>query len=175
MRAIPRNHPLRRLFRGTVEQVFMTEVGICDPRLTEYLSEMLGDFVHVDQIFRLRDVTGRTIRELSRMEADAYLGPECSETQRRRVIYRYMGDFTLFWTGLYPENLRRPNTVVDRFDEYVLEGKRSYGIASELSKGLDDPPAEILRQLSHEFEICVHGLHLVRDSIRQLHQEFRSN
>jgi hypothetical protein len=165
---IPRDHPLRRLFRGMVEQVFMADVGICDPRVTTYLSEMLGEFVHIDQIYRLRNVTGETIRELSRMEADAYLGPDRDDTERRRIVHRFMGDFTLFWTGLYPENLHRPNSLVDRLGEYVLQGKRSYGIASELSEGLDDPPAELLRRLSREFEICMHGLHLVREGIRRL-------
>lgn len=163
---VPPNHPLRRLFRGMVEQVFMTELGICDTRLTDYLSAMLGDFVHVDTIFRLHDVDGGVIREISRAEAEAYLGPHVSASARRRLVNRYIGDFTLFWTGVYPESLRLRRRGADRLHQYVAQGRRSYGIASELSENDTDPPAELLQKLSEEFESCVHGLHLVRESWR---------
>jgi len=99
---------LQRTFAGLVEQVFMADVGICQPQVTEYVSRILTDFVHIDEIFRMRGVDGQTIREVSRVEAEAYLGPEIQGTQRTRLINRYIGDFTLFWTGVYPESLRRP-------------------------------------------------------------------
>jgi hypothetical protein len=167
------SHPLRRLFGGLVEQVFMIEMGICDTRLTDYLSAMLGDFVHVDAIFRLRSVDGEVIREVSRAEAEAYLGPEIDGTMRTRLINRYIGDFTLFWTGVYPESLRRRGAGVDRLREYLLQGRRSYGIASELSGAQTEPPAALLRKLSDEFESCVHGLHLVREGWQRLDPTLR--
>jgi hypothetical protein len=165
---IAKDHPLRRLFGGLVEQVFMTEIGICDTQLTDYLSAMLSDFVHVDAIYRLRTVDGETIRDVSQAEAEAYLGPEFEGSVRRRVINRYIGDFTLFWTGVYPESLRPRRGRRDRLQEYVRQGKRSYGIASELSAADAEPPGTLLRRLSEEFESCVHGLQLVRGNWEQL-------
>jgi hypothetical protein len=165
---VTRGHPLRKMFTGLVEQVFMADLGICDTRLTEYLSALLADFVHVDAIFRLHRVDGEVIREVSRAEAEAYLGSEIDGTSRRRVINRYIGDFTLFWTGVYPESLRARRCGVDRLHEYLLQGRRSYGIASELSTERAEPPADLLRQLSEEFERCVHGLSLVREGWEQL-------
>lgn len=156
------DHPLRRLFSGMVEQVFMVELGICDPKLTDYMASILTDFVHVDQIFRLRNVDGTAIREVSRMEAEAQLGLQAAGTQRTATVYRYIGDFTLFWTGLYPEALRLRSGGADRLTEYVLQGKRSYGIASELVSADQSPSQSLLRDLSERFEHCVHGLHLVR-------------
>ena len=161
---IPPDHPLRRLFRGMVEQVFHTEIGICDTRVTDYLGELLGDFVHMDQIYRLRSVDGRAIREVSRMEAEALLAENISETQRRHLVNRYIGDFTLFWVGLYPETLHRRRD--DRLTEYLRQGKQSYGIAGELAPPDSHPPGELLNRLSEEFECCVHGLHLVREGWR---------
>lgn len=156
-------HPLRKLFAGLVEQVFMVDIGLCDPRMSSYLGDMLVDFVHVDRIYRLRTIDDQVIRDLSRMEADADLGPEVAESSRRRLVNKYIGDFTLFWTGVYPEHLRpRHQAAADRLEAYLRTGKRSYGIASELTGGGDDPPAEVLRQLSEQFECCVHGLQLVR-------------
>jgi hypothetical protein len=163
-----RGSALRRLFDGLVEQIFMVDLGMCDPALTGYLGDMLADFVHVDRIYRLRTVDHTVIRELSQMEALADLGPDLDETRRRRLINKYIGDFTLFWTGVYPEHLRPRPGVVSRLEAYLLQGKRSYGIASELTREHDRPPAEILHRLSEQFEYCVHGLQLVRAGWEQL-------
>lgn len=172
---IPQSHPLRRLFGGLVEQAFMTELGICDTRLTDYLSSMLSEFIHIDDIFRLHTVDGDVIREVSRAEAEAYLGPDVDGTLRRRLVNRYIGDFTLFWTGVYPESLRCRSGGPNRLHQYLLQGRRSYGIASELSTGRAEPPAALLRKLSDEFEACMHGLHLVREGWQQLGPAYGSN
>ena len=165
---IAEDHPLRRLFAGLVEQVFMTEMGICETQLTDYLTAMLSDFVHIDAIYRLRTVDGEVIREVSRVEAEAYLGPGINKATRRRLINRYIGDFTLFWTGVYPESLRRRVSVGDPLQQYVAQGKRSYGVAGELSPAHAEPPATLLRRLSREFERCVYGLHRVREGWERL-------
>lgn len=160
---------LHRLFEGLVEQVFETQIGICDPRLNAYLSDLLTDFVHTDRIHRLRNCDGHAIREVSRMEAEALLPNVTRPSERTCVINRYIGDYTLFWTGIFPENLRpRHQYGADRLREYLLQGKRSYGIASELTEPDADPPAMLLANLSEQFECCVHGLHLVRENMAQL-------
>ena len=46
-------HPLRRLFAGLTEQTFMTTFGVADTHLTDYLSELLSRFVHIDAVYRL--------------------------------------------------------------------------------------------------------------------------
>ena len=165
-------NPLRRLFDGLVEQVFMVEIGICDMDLTTYLGELLADFVHVDRIYRLQTVDRQVIRDISQMEALADLGPKVNETRRRRLVNRYIGDFTLFWTGVYPEHLRPQHRgEANRLEPYLWMGKRSYGIASELSGARDRPPAAVLQHLSEQFEYCVHGLHLVREEWERLGRE----
>ncbi len=160
--SVPDDHPLRRLFAGLVEQVFFSDLGICDPRVTDYVSGLLVEFVHVDHIYRLRNVDGQVIREVSRIEADARLADVAPRAARDCVVHRYIGDFTLFWTGVYPESLRPRLSGSDRMQEFLLQGKRSYEIAGELSDASGDPPAAVLLALSKEFESCVHGLHLVR-------------
>ena len=168
------NHPLRKLFAGLIEHVFNAELGVCDPRLTDYLGELLTDFVHVDHIYRLRNVDGDAIREVSRMQAEAVLVDIHDETARTRQIHRYIGDFTLFWSGVYPESLRLRGAG-RRLDEYLVQGKRGYEIAGELTRPGDRPGAEMLHKLSCEFEMCVHGLHLVRENWLQLTQPNQDN
>jgi hypothetical protein len=163
------DNPLRKLFDGIIEQVFMVDLGICEPGVTEYLGRLLADFIHMDRIYRLRGVDGAAIRELSRMEAEAVLAGVDDATARTRLVNQYIGDFTLFWTGVYPEHLRaRFQGGIDRLHPYLVQGKRSYGIASELSDTGVEPPAGVLQQLSEQFEYCVHGLHLVRASWERL-------
>ncbi len=176
MSAFRPGQELRRLFSGLVEQIFMAEVGICAPALTDYLGQLLFEFVHMDRVFRLRTVDGAVIREISQMRAEAEVRVRLGDHSRARLVNRYIGDFTLFWAGLFPESLRpRRNFGADRLREYMLEGKTGYELASELSDMGDVPPAELLFDLSRQFESCVHGLHLVRENWEQMSRTPRQN
>jgi hypothetical protein len=155
-------HPLRRLFAGLTEQTFLTALGVADPALIDYLSLLLSRFVHIDAHFRLRDAQGKRLHEVVDMLLEAEALPP--EARTRREYYRHIGDYTLFWTGVYPEALNRLRSALskDRFIDYCNEGKRSYYIASTFD---DDPyrgEAPILRRLSEEFELCAYGLSQVR-------------
>ncbi len=156
------NHPLRRLFAGLTEHTFQTTLGVADPRLTDYLSELLSRFVHIDAVYRLAGADGRRLEEVAEMMIEAEALPP--EGRTRREVHRHIGDFTLFWTGVYPEALRRLRSALskDQFVDYCARGKRSYYIASTFE---DDPYAEeapVLRRLSEEFELCAYGLNRVR-------------
>src|SRR5260221_361451 len=72
---------------------------------------------------------------------------------------RHIGDFTLFWTGLYPDAVRRARTgwTRDCFISYCVQGKRSYLIASGFNTGDCKEESGILRRLSDEFELCALG------------------
>jgi hypothetical protein len=161
-------HPLRRLFAGLVEQVFEAELGICAPPLTDYLAELLVDFLHSDDIYRLRDADGREIRELSRLRVAALAEAGAGDRDQERLLNRYVGDFALFWTGVYPEQLQaRRSAGTDRLREYLLVGKESYGAASRLTGAGLQPAAELLALLSEQFESCAFGLHVVRATWEQ--------
>ena len=98
-------HPLRRLFSGLTEQTFMHTFGVADPRLTDYLSELLSRFIHVDALYRLHNAQGRRLEEVADMMIEAEALPP--EGRTRREVHRHIGDFTLFWTGVYPEAVSR--------------------------------------------------------------------
>jgi hypothetical protein len=87
-----------------------------------------------------------------------------AEGRTTREVHRHIGDFALFWTGVYPEMLSRLRSPAckDFFVDYCAQGKRSYFIASTFE---DDPYREealVLRRLSDEFELCAYGLREVR-------------
>jgi hypothetical protein len=156
------DHPLRRLFAGLTEQTFMTTLGVADPPLTDYLSALLSRFIHLDAIYRLRNATGRRLEEVAEMLLAAEAMPP--EGRTRREVYRHIGDFTLFWTGVFPEALRRLQSVMtkDHFLDYCEQGKRSYYIASTFEGEAFRDEALVLRRLSADFELCAYGLNQVR-------------
>jgi len=165
------DHPLRRLFAGLTEHAFLTTLGVGDPRLIDYLAALLSRFIHVDALYRLRNTQGRRLEEVAEMMLEAESLPH--EGRTRREVHRHIGDFTLFWTGIYPEALNRLRSVMrkDHFIDYCTQGKRSYYIASTFE---DDPyreEAPVLRRLSEEFELCAYGLNQVRREWERTHSE----
>src|SRR5215472_13048480 len=156
------DHPLRRMFAGLTEQTFVNTLGVADPRLTDYLSELLSRFIHMDAVYRLSNARGRRLEEVAEMMIEAESMP--SQGRTRREVYRHIGDFTLFWTGVYPEALKRLRSVLrkDHFIDYCEQGKRSYYIASTFEHEPYRIEALVLRRLSHEFELCAYGLNQVR-------------
>lgn len=156
------DHPLKRYFTGVTEQTFMSDLGVADPQLIDYLSELLSRFIHVDAIYKLRSGAGQRLEEVAEMLMEVEAVPPEGRTSRE--MHRHIGDFTLFWTGVYPEVLHRQRSPVakDHFIDYCEQGKRSYYIASTFE---DEPYKEespVLRRLSERFELCAFGLTKVR-------------
>src|SRR5207302_3697265 len=137
-------------------------LGIGDPQLIDYLSALLSRFIHLDTVYRLRNAQGRRLEEVADMLLEAESLPPAGRT--RREVYRHIGDFTLFWTGVYPEALKRLRSVLvkDHFIDYCEQGKRSYYIASTFAEEPYREAAPVLRRLSDQFELCAFGLNQVR-------------
>ncbi len=156
------DHPLRRLFAGYTEDTFVNTLGVADPPLIDYLSGMLSRFLHLDAVFCLGGVQGRRLEEVADMVLEAEGLPP--EGRTRREVHRHIGDFTLFWTGVYPEFLKRLRSILskDHFVDYCAQGKRSYYIASTFDDDDCREEARVLRRLSERFELCAYGLNRVR-------------
>lgn len=173
---LPNDHPLRRLFSGAVHHALYVDMGLCDPQIAEYLTDLLSHFVHMDDIYPFKDAAGRRLEDLAAILTEARLQPPAGRVERERVLHRHIGDFALFWTGVFPEGLRhmQPVGLRDRLSDYMAQGKRSYAIASELTDPQDQPPPGVLRRLSEHFEFCVHGLNLCRQDWIAIQRQHRS-
>jgi hypothetical protein len=163
--AADRQALLRRFFAGVTEYAFTVRLGVADPPLIDYLSEMLVRFVRHDAIFGLRTPRGERLAQVTDMVAEA----EQRQGPARRRAHRHIGDFTLFWTGVYPEVADRMRRAAwkDSLLDYQDEGKRNYYLASTLPADADSPPDEVLQRLSDKFELCVYGLGEVRKAWEQ--------
>lgn len=152
--------PLRRFFAGLAECAFQTRLGVADPPLVDYLAELLTEFVRYDRIFRLRKLTGHRLEEVAEMllEAQVRVG------DARREIHRHVGDFTLFWTGVYPEALQhmQGESSKDHLIDYTAQGKRAYYIASTMRNDQNAQECDVLERISLQFELCAFGLNEIR-------------
>jgi hypothetical protein len=154
---VSESHPLNRLFHGLTEHTFQTELGIADVRLVGYVADLLSRFVPSEGVWKLRDRQGRRLAELAAMIQEA----ESAGDVRRAECLRHVGDFTLFWTGVFPEafDSARARVMSESLLDFQRQGKRSYLLASTICHSND---ASTLRRLSCEFELCAFGLTRVR-------------
>ena len=160
---------LERYFSGLTEQTFQSRLGVVDPPLVDYLIDLLVRFVKSDLVFRIRDLLGRRLNEVGKMlmEAEERVG------DARREVHRHIGDFTLFWAGVYPEALGRMKSPqrLDHLVDYCSQGKRSYRIASTIPSEDRHEENAVLERLSQQFEMCVYGLGEVRREWEQIDTE----
>ncbi|MFO0961085.1 MAG: hypothetical protein U0800_27200, partial [Isosphaeraceae bacterium] len=164
-REIPEDHPLHRLFRGLTETTFLDELGIGDPHLVGYVSGLLARFVAASGVWAIRDAHGRQVRAVSAMVAEA---ESSADPERRRECHRHVGDFTLYFTGVFPEALGSiiGRDGADRLIDFQEQGKRSYRLAGTAKA--DDDQSGILLRLSDQFELCAFGLSKVRQGLERL-------
>lgn len=151
---------LRDMFAAITEQTFQVDFGIADTRLTDYLTDLLLRFTRYDVVRRFRNLVGERLEDVAGMLCEA----EQREGKPRRELYRHIGDFTLFWTGVYPEALSHWQSP-DRQDhllDYHEQGRRGYLIASTYDDEPYQAEAPVLRRLGEEFELCCKGLYVVR-------------
>ncbi len=138
----------------------MVELGVADPPLIDYIAALLSRFLSSDDIYAVRSVRGERLTQVADMlaEAEARRGPA------KRQLHRHIGDFTLFWTGVFPDLANRNKHAggKDALLNYRELGKRSYAAASRIQVDRETAPCELLERLSKEFELCVYGLGEVR-------------
>lgn len=156
----PNRSTLERFFSGLNEYIFHSKLGVADVQLIDYVSDMLLRFIRLDAVHKVRRPNGRPATEVFQMlcEAEKRIG------LAKRDVHRHIGDVTLFWSGMYPETLRRirPHESADGFLDYCKQGKRAYAIAAEIEGDEYRPSSDLLHQLSEQFEMCAYGLREVR-------------
>jgi hypothetical protein len=165
-----RDHPLRTLFSELIHNALRGQLRYSDMEVATYLADLLASFVRADQLYKIRDASGRPLEDVGEMllESNPLLG--AASFDREREVRKHIGDYTLFFTGLFPEHLRRPRRSLrlDYFVDYVKAGKESYTIVSKFDQFEYRRMAPLFRRLAENFEICVYGLNCVRDELRQM-------
>jgi hypothetical protein len=171
MRATDR---LRMLFAELVRNAFLNNLRYHDPEVTTYVADLLADFTRTEQLYRIRDSSGRRLEDVGEMLIESNPLLEASSFDREREVRKHIGDYTLFLTGLFPEHLkwRRRSLRLDCFVDYVKAGKESYTIVSKFDQFEYRRAAPLFRRLAEDFELCVYGLNCVRDEMRRMENSY---
>jgi len=169
-REISENHPLRLLLRGLTERNLMGKVGLADVEILRYVSDLLTRFAHVDSLYKIRDTRGKRLEDVGEMLLESNPILSNSSLDREREVRKHIGDYTLFFTGMFPESLRRLSSSIrlDYFVDYMKAGKESYRIVSEFNYGEYRESAYLFRRLSENFDYCVVGLNFVKADLEAL-------
>src|SRR5436189_6352733 len=154
-REIPPDHPIRAFFQQVTERG-MGQLNLHDPDTIQYITNLLTEFVHIENMYRIKDESGRRVQYIFDMLTQASHGMSPSI---RRDYYKHLGDLTLFNLGLFPESLTYGHRTVS--PEYYAEtGRRSYTIVAEMDSS--SRGTVLYRKLSQQFKQCLVGLNWVK-------------
>ncbi|HVL39189.1 MAG TPA: hypothetical protein VM328_07340 [Fimbriimonadaceae bacterium] len=163
-------HPLRTFFGKVLHHSLVDQLGLNDQEVERYLVEMLVEFLHNDRIYLIRDAEGRRVETVAEMVVEGDVRLNASSFDREREVHRHIGDFLLFWSGVFPEflkRMKRPGSL-DALVDVVRQGKTSYHIVSTFEHDPYGQQAPVFRKLSDRFEAYQYGLTLVRGSFEGL-------
>ena len=169
---IPESHPLQKLFSELVGRHYAEEIGIRDPQIVGYVAHLLTEFCDAEQLFKIRNTTGKPLNDVGEMlmESDPVYGPAPS-FDRERQVRKHIGDYTLFFAGMFPESINRfrlRRQRVENFVDWMKAGKESYYIVSKFEFFEYAKVAPLFATLSKNFEKCVYGLSRVKNDLQEM-------
>lgn len=169
---ISESHPLQQLFQELVGRHYAEEIGLRDPQLVAYVAHLLAEFCDAAQLFKIHDTADRPLADVGEMllESDPVSGPAAS-FDRERQVRKHIGDYTLFFTGMFPESInhfRLRHQRLENFVDWMKAGKESYYIVSKFEHFEYTKVAPLFANLSRNFEGCVYGLNMVKNDLEEM-------
>jgi len=161
-------HALYRLFEDCVQKALRDHVSSRGhEQAGAYLAGLLSSFLHTDKVFAIQDRSGRRLASVTDMLAEADVRLNADSFEREREVHKHIGDFILFWQGVYPEFLRqlRSRFSADLNCDYSHQGRESYRVVSSFDHKPYDAEAGLYRQLSEGFEDYAFCLGVARDRL----------
>jgi hypothetical protein len=165
---------LRSLFDELIQRHFGETLRISDSEITAYVADLLTQFNQTENLYHIRDSRGKALDDVGEMLVASNPLLDCPSFDREREIRKHIGDFTLFFAGLFPEAINRWRLRRQRLDslvDYVRAGKESYFIVSEFNQFEYQRSAPFFKKMSDQFESCVFGLNLVKQDLERMQHE----
>ena len=117
-----------------------------------YLTDLLTRFARTDQLYAIRDATGRRLETVAELliaaeRTWAFDAPDF-DPFRERIVRQQIGDYALFMTGLFREHVERHASP----SYYVREGQRAYRAVADFERAALRGEARLFAALAAEFE-----------------------
>ena len=165
---------LKSLFEEVIHRNFEESVHLADRDVMEYVAELLIRFSRTEELYRIRDARGQTLEGIGEMLIASNPLLDAASFDAEREVRKHLGDFTLFFAGLFPESInqwRLRRARLDALLDYIKTGKESYSIVAEFNQFEYRASAPLFKKMSEEFERCVFGLNLVKREFEAMQQE----
>jgi hypothetical protein len=160
------SHPLRLYLAESLHETLATKLGRrFDQDVEFYVTDLLLRFLHSDNIYTIRDPEGEPLDSVAAMLVEADVRLNANSFDREREVHRHIGDFVLFWAGLFPEYLGTDDHQA-RLLDHMRQAKFSYYVVSTFDHGDYAHEVPTFRKLSENFETYATGLRLLRSSFR---------
>ncbi|HKT52286.1 MAG TPA: hypothetical protein VJV96_18430 [Candidatus Angelobacter sp.] len=168
---VPESSLLQQFFNHIVERNY-EEVGIRQPEVHAYVATLLTEFCELENLYKIKNADGRALADVGEMllESDPIYGPAPS-FDRERQVRKHIGDYSLFFSGMFPESLnhhRLRKYRLEGFLDFVKAGKESYYIVSKFEHFEYAKVAPLFRRMSQEFERLVYGLNQVKNELQEM-------
>src|SRR3954463_1688067 len=163
------SHPLEEMFVDMVGRHYADEIGIRDAQIVGYVAHILAEFCEVEELFKIRSSAGKPLNDVGEMllESDPVYGPAPS-FDRERQVRKHIGDYTLFFAGMFPESINHYRLRRQRLEsliDFIKAGKESYYIVSKFDVFEYAISAPVFAKLADRFEDCVCGLNMVKNEL----------
>ena len=155
---VSESNPLHQFFTAVIEHNY-DEIGVRSAEVQGYVATLLTEFCEVENLYKIRSIDGRALCDVGEMllESDPVYGTAAS-FDRERQVRKHIGDYALFFTGMFPESLI----------DFVRAGKESYYIVSKFEHFEYAKVAPLFRRMSQEFEQLVYGLNQVKNELEEM-------
>src|SRR5215831_1446132 len=168
---VSESNPLHQFFTAVVEHNY-DEVGVRSAEVQSYVATLLSEFCETDNLYKIKNADGRTLCDVGEMllESDPVYGPAPS-FDRERQVRKHIGDYALFFSGMFPESLngaRLRRSRMESLIDFVRAGKESYYIVSKFEHFEYAKVAPLFRRMSQEFEQLVYVLNQVKNELEEM-------
>lgn len=135
------------------------QLGVGDETIIGYVAGLMTEFARADRLYALREPRGDAIDSVVRIMVETHRAAEDDPSiESARELRRYVGDYTLFMTGLFRTHVEKHGVL----DYYLQEGRRSYWAVSELDLTMFRTGFLLFQQLSTNFEYYAGALDYIR-------------
>ncbi|MGD9765290.1 MAG: hypothetical protein AB7V27_16445 [Candidatus Binatia bacterium] len=146
---------LHAFFAPMVRRAF-GQLGFRDPEVAAHITSILAAFARADRLYAVRAADGRPLEHVAEMlEAGM---PAAERVEARRDFRKYVGDYTLFMSGIFRAHVSRGGYL----DFYVREGTRSYRDVADLDARMYRAGHRLFAELSQHFELYSGALDFLR-------------
>jgi hypothetical protein len=148
---------LKGFFLNLTERSF-GQLGLGERHIVDYIASVLTEFAHADRWMMLRDAEGRRLGSVVEMLISATSFDNQMRAGSERALRKYVGDYTLFMSGLFRSYVERGGYL----SYYFEEGSRSYHLVSQLDLALCRPGFLLFDELGRRFEYYSGALDYMR-------------